>query len=143
MAPQPRTKSSMAAVHASSRSSNPSDSTIGTTINKVYQIGSFIGEGAFGKVYALDRTDSYTDTTTLWACKVVVLPVTATTAGTTKNKKANAAMTAAADRLYYEHLVYTQHFRHLCGTIIPSIPSCKDKQNHNLQHYYHNVNGTL
>lgn len=97
---------------------NQTDSIVGLNINPHYSIGSFLGEGAFGKVYAIH---SHRDgNNTAWAVKIV--PNTSL-ASTKSNKKKTSNAPTPADRLHFEHLMYTQQLRPLCGTIIPNLPS--------------------
>ena len=101
------------------------DSIVGLTINQHYSIGTFLGEGAFGKVYAI-QSHRDINNNTAWAVKIVPnTSMTTTTTTTTKNgsKKKNNNASTPADRLHFEHLMYTQQLRPLCGTIIPDLPS--------------------
>jgi hypothetical protein len=120
------------------------DPVIGLPINKYYTIDSFLGEGAFGKVYAIKDhcTADIKSDNTLWACKVVphINTTTTTTAPPTKptkSKKKNT--TTPADRLHYEFLMYTQQFRNLCGTILPLLPNYP---HHKLNCFYPNIINT-
>jgi serine/threonine protein kinase len=110
------------------------DPIVGMKINKLYSIGSFLGEGAFGKVYTIKNNQNGNDKE--WAVKIV--PHSSVTLTTKKNKASTPS-----DRLHYEHLMYLQQLRHLCGTILPNLPT---HHLHQLNCFYpsiRNENGTV
>jgi hypothetical protein len=121
------------------------DPIIGVPINRHYTIGSFLGAGEFGRVYAIhpnndnnnDLDNDRASTTNAnkksnptkdvsWAVKIVSRP-------TIIPKSSKKAPVSSFDRLHFEYLMYTQHFRHLCGTILPKLPS---PLSHQLECFY-------
>ena len=90
------------------------DPIVGMKINKLYSIGSFLGEGAFGKVYTVKNNQNQNESE--WAVKIV--PHSSIVVKTKKSKASTPS-----DRLHYEHLMYSQQLRRLCGTFLPNLPT--------------------
>ena len=127
------------------------DPIVGVPLNPHYSIGTFLGEGAFGKVYTVihqsHHRDDDTDGTTAWAVKVVPnhtssssssssLAVGTNQTTTTKQKKKKNHTSTPSDRLHYEHLMYTTQLQPLCGTIVPNLPN---KHTHQLHSFYPSI----
>lgn len=104
------------------------DPIVGGKINQLYSIGSFLGEGEFGKVYSIKNDKDGNENE--WAVKIV--PYSPISLTTTKNKK---SATTSSDRLHYEHLMYS-NLSHLCGTILPILPS---NHLHRLNSFYSTI----
>ena len=110
--------SSVGAVRTNKKKQAPvaaNDPIVGMRINKCHSIGSFLGEGAFGKVYTVKDDRNGNDKE--WAVKIV--PHSSVTVIKTKKNHASTP----SDRLHYEQLMYTQQLRHLCGTVLPNLPT--------------------
>lgn len=99
-------------------------------LNKSHKLGKLLGEGAFGKVYAVTSTDS--SNSNKWAAKIAPKP-----AKETKKKTSDAEV--AYNRLHWELQLYSNHFRSIEGKITAKLPTGKD----NLKVFYHDVGGTL
>ena len=125
------------------------DPIVGVPLNPHYSIGTFLGEGAFGKVYTVihqsHHRDDDTDGTTAWAVKVVPNHTSSSSSSlavgnnqttTTKQKKKKNHTSTPSDRLHYEHLMYTTQLQPLCGTIIPKLPN---KHTHQLHSFYPSI----
>ena len=90
----------------------PTTTAIGVALSKEHAIGKLIGQGAFGYVHAVTKGTAETE----WACKLTPLPVK-------KTRKGDSAAEIAYMRLWSEYLLYSQHFRHLGGNVLPKLPS--------------------
>jgi hypothetical protein len=113
---------------------NKMDPIVGMNINTYYSIGSFLGEGNVGKVYAV--YDCFNMKTSKWAAKVA--PHSSLTSSSNDSNES----TSASSRLESEHHLYVQHLRHLCGKSLPSLPNKKKIQ---LRSFYSKIfnEGTL
>jgi hypothetical protein len=102
---------------------------IGLALSKEHAIGKLIGQGAFGQVHAVTKGAKETE----WACKLTAVPVK-------KTKKGDSVQEVAYMRLWSEYLLYSQHFRHLGGTILPRLPAASAD---GLTLYHDNLNGAF
>ena len=84
-----------------------------------YSIGDLLGQGAFGQVHAVVTvaTSRCTNVVVLtpWACKLTKIPVKPT-------KQAKTLPEIAHQRLWSENMIYSNHLRSLCGSILPKLP---------------------
>ena len=83
-----------------------------------YSIGALLGQGAFGQVHAVVMVvTSRTNVVVLtpWACKLTKIPVKPT-------KQAKTLPEIAHQRLWSENMIYSNHLRSLCGSILPKLP---------------------
>ena len=98
-----------------------------------YTIGTILGQGAFGQVHNVVPKSK--NKSSQWACKLTKIP------SKTKNSKQQHAeedVEIAYQRLWSENMIYSNHLRSLCGTILPKLPSqAKDGVNF----YHDNVGG--
>lgn len=104
-------------------------SAIGVALSKEHAIGKLIGKGAFSFVHAVTKGTTETE----WACKLTPVPVH-------KTRKCDSVEELAYMRLWFEHFLYSQPFQHLCGSVLPKLPS---QLNNGLSFYHHHRAGAF
>lgn len=100
---------------------------VGIPLGKEHAVGQLIGQGAFGKVHAVVLLTSKEETE--WAVKLTEIP-------TRPTKKKSSPAEVAQHRLWWEGMVYREHFHALRGTVVPNIPSLYE-----MRSYYSNHKG--
>jgi len=102
---------------------------VGLQLGSEHRVGKLLGEGAFGQVHLVVNSSKKE---TAWACKLTAVPKA--------TRKKNSAAEVAHQRLFAEHMLYSNHMRGLCGTVLPQLPSLT---NDGIDVFYNDLNGAF